>query len=67
MQARRFERVSERLGNKKARPTAQAAFCACAFFYGLSYAKENVELSQYEKELLTNPHLSNVELQQKKI
>lgn len=67
VQRGRFERATERLGNKEIITEVPALFCACTLINGSRYAKEIKENIQQKKGLLARILLPNVEFQQKKI
>lgn len=56
--------LSSSLNIKKLYMWLRLLFVRVRFFFDLWYAKKDEEYSTHEKDLLTNPRLTNVEFQQ---
>lgn len=63
----RIELVTEQLGGKKAIRGVPAPSCACAFIKDFLYDKVDGKYNQYEKTLLVNFSLADVEFQQHEV
>lgn len=55
MQAKLFERATQRLGNKKDKCVVAASFCTCALISNFYFAKKGDKYSYYRKGLLKSP------------